>query len=409
MTKTPETWVRKRRTKAGAIRYNANVRWPNGATESATFARRKGEDGADQWITDRLASRAPVTANAKATLAEAWTSRMDRATKLARTTRRDYAYTYARWIGPRLGELRLKDVDDEELEAWVDWAREEGATDATILKAIRYLRPVFTRAHRKGHLPANPVTGLVRDLDVVHKPRVRPALNVEDVLALAHNVHERYRALVYVLGFVGLRIGEAVALTVADLVTDEDAEGNETATLVINKHATPVPADEGGWLVESSTKTGHDREVPIPEVVRAELVAHLERTYGRRWRWQRGALMFPNTRPGTRHTEAVIDPQHLLRSELRPTANALGIHPANAGREFETHWLRHTAARIAIRGGADVTAVQRMLGHSTPTVTLNAYLAWFNARERAGANAVDAAVAKAVARVRDEEAGKQGL
>ena len=37
------------------------------------------------------------------------------------------------------------------------------------------------------------------------------------------------------------------------------------------------------------------------------------------------------------------------------------------------HELRHTAASLAIAAGADIISVSRMLGHSSPTVTLNRY------------------------------------
>ena len=37
------------------------------------------------------------------------------------------------------------------------------------------------------------------------------------------------------------------------------------------------------------------------------------------------------------------------------------------------HDLRHTAASLAIASGANVKAVQRMLGHSTATLTLDRY------------------------------------
>ena len=37
------------------------------------------------------------------------------------------------------------------------------------------------------------------------------------------------------------------------------------------------------------------------------------------------------------------------------------------------HDLRHTAAGLAIRAGANVKAVQRMLGHASAAMTLDTY------------------------------------
>lgn len=39
--------------------------------------------------------------------------------------------------------------------------------------------------------------------------------------------------------------------------------------------------------------------------------------------------------------------------------------------------LRHTAATLAIRGGASVKTVQAMLGHSSAAMTLDVYASWF--------------------------------
>ena len=45
--------------------------------------------------------------------------------------------------------------------------------------------------------------------------------------------------------------------------------------------------------------------------------------------------------------------------------------------ELTPHGLRHTAASMAISAGASVLSVQRMLGHSSATVTLDVYSSLF--------------------------------
>ena len=42
------------------------------------------------------------------------------------------------------------------------------------------------------------------------------------------------------------------------------------------------------------------------------------------------------------------------------------------------HDLRHTAASQAVQAGANVTAVQRMLGHASAAMTLDVYAGLFN-------------------------------
>lgn len=55
------------------------------------------------------------------------------------------------------------------------------------------------------------------------------------------------------------------------------------------------------------------------------------------------------------------------------------------------HDLRHTAASLAISAGANVKAVQRMLGHSSAAMTLDRYADLFEDDLDSVADALDAA------------------
>ena len=57
------------------------------------------------------------------------------------------------------------------------------------------------------------------------------------------------------------------------------------------------------------------------------------------------------------------------------------------------HDLRHTAASLAIAAGANVKAVQRMLGHASASMTLDVYAALFGDDLDAVATRLDEAVA----------------
>ena len=55
--------------------------------------------------------------------------------------------------------------------------------------------------------------------------------------------------------------------------------------------------------------------------------------------------------------------------------------PAPSGRparRLTAHALRHTAASLAISAGANVKAVQRMLGHASAAMTLDVYADLFD-------------------------------
>ncbi len=58
------------------------------------------------------------------------------------------------------------------------------------------------------------------------------------------------------------------------------------------------------------------------------------------------------------------------------------------------HDLRHTAASLAVSAGANVKAVQKMLGHASAAMTLDIYADLFHDDLEAVANSLDAARAK---------------
>ena len=60
------------------------------------------------------------------------------------------------------------------------------------------------------------------------------------------------------------------------------------------------------------------------------------------------------------------------------------------------HDLRHTAASLAVSAGANVKAVQRMLGHASAAMTLDVYADLFDDDLDAVADALDAAVQRHV-------------
>ena len=64
------------------------------------------------------------------------------------------------------------------------------------------------------------------------------------------------------------------------------------------------------------------------------------------------------------------------------------------------HDLRHTAASLAVSAGANVKAVQRMLGHAKASMTLDVCADLFDEDLDAVAANLDAAIESAAARTR---------
>ena len=166
-------------------------------------------------------------------------------------------------------------------------------------------------------------------------------------VATLANTATPYQTLIRVLAYSGLRWGEASALRV-------QAVDLERRRLEVDQAHTEVH----GKVVVGTTKNHQRRSVPIPRFLAAELTEHLA---GK----SPADLVFTSPEGGvlrnTNFRPRFFDP-------AAERAGLLGLTP---------HELRHTAASLAIKAGANVKVVQLMLGHASAGMTLDVYAGLF--------------------------------
>jgi integrase len=140
-----------------------------------------------------------------------------------------------------------------------------------------------------------------------------------------------------------------------------------------------VNTDRAGE-VWSSTKTGEEREIVLPENIAASLMRHrkmqAEEKLAVGASWRNPELVFPNTKGGVNRRAKLYEnfQRHRERAGLP---------------QMRFHDLRDTAATLMIRGGVDVRTVADILGHADPAMTLRRYAHVLpDMRERA-ANLID--------------------
>lgn len=150
-----------------------------------------------------------------------------------------------------------------------------------------------------------------------------------------------------VLGLTGLRFGEFAALKVRRV----DAVRNR----VLVAESVSVVSSK---LVWSTPKTHQTRSVPVPPALMGH-IAEVCRGRGG------DDLVFSAPQGGP------LRLNNWRRRVFEPACVAAGIE------DFRVHDLRHTAASLAIASGANVKAVQRMLGHASAAMTLDVYAGLF--------------------------------
>jgi integrase len=150
-----------------------------------------------------------------------------------------------------------------------------------------------------------------------------------------------------VLALTGLRFGELAALRAGRVLIGR-------RRLVVAESVTEI----GGRLVWSTPKNHQTRSVPLLPSLAESLRLACEGKGPDELVFtapQGGVLRINNWRP------RVFDP-------ACAAAGLTGITP---------HDLRHTAASLAVAAGANVKAIQRMLGHASASMTLDVYAGLF--------------------------------
>ena len=199
----------------------------------------------------------------------------------------------------------------------------------------------------ENRLVMNPVDG-------VELPSVAGAeqrfLTLEQLRMLA-DAAGAHRPLVYVLGTCGLRFGEIAELRWRDCdLQKKQIRITRSVTLV------------DGVFEIGSPKAGKGRTVSMPAFV-ADLLGE---------RGDLDALVFPDSEGGHMRGSNVRRrwwSQAVARAELFPTRSKDDLVTYDS----KIHELRHTAASLAIQAGANIKALQNMLGHESAGLTLDRY------------------------------------
>ncbi len=234
-----------------------------------------------------------------------------------------------------LAELRQADI-----RAWLAEMAGTGSGNATRARHLSAIRSFFRFLARR-HGVDNPAIRLVATPRA--KAPIPRALTSPDARSVAEDIGEmsdtaaiqaRDMALFTLLYGAGLRIGEALALNVRDAPVAAPLAGSDAALRVMGKGS-------------------KERLVPVLPAVREAIAAWLALHPDR----QPDAPLFLGAR-GKRLDAAVA--QRTLREFRR--LNGLPEHAT-------PHALRHSFATHLLAGGADLRAIQDLLGHASLSTT----------------------------------------
>lgn len=240
---------------------------------------------------------------------------------------------YVSWLA-ELGVSDPEDVTRELVEAHVAELTETGLAPASVERAVSAIKGLHRFMVSDGICSAHPTS----DLPLPAKPaRLPDVISVEDAGRLLDQpfprtpVGLRDRAVLEVLYGCGLRASELTGLDLRAVLLDEE-------------------------LLRVFGKGEKERVVPILGTAAEALGAYLERGRGALEGRRPTQAVFLNARGGRLTRQSV----HAIVEKYGRVVGIRGLHP---------HTLRHSFATHLLEGGADLRAVQELLGHANVATT----------------------------------------
>jgi integrase/recombinase XerD len=252
--------------------------------------------------------------------------------------RRDLS-SYWVWLVER-GE-NLDDVTGSDLDAYVGHLRERGLAPSSVKRALVAVRSLHRFRSEEGLAVMDPSASIETPRVPAGLPKALTESEIDGLLAQVvgdNPVSLRDRAVLEVLYGTGARISEVCTLGIGDVDLD-------------------------GGLLRLFGKGSKERVVPLGRWARVALAAWLgegARSAMEPEQWARRGdadAVFLNQRGGRLGRQGAW-------AIVRKYGDAAGL-----GERLTPHVLRHSCATHMLDHGADIRAVQELLGHASITTT----------------------------------------
>ena len=279
----------------------------------------------------------------------------DKLQRLRLSTYETYASRCRTFLVPGLGYAKLSSINPAMVSRWL--SKIDG--DKRRREAKRMLSMVVRHAVSNGTLRANPLGGMGHVMADVHKPQVIDAEDIEVYLWHFKGTIAEPQVLLALGG--GFRRSEICALDVGDV-------DPETGIVTIDDAI--VAAGEKHMHRERTKTANGTRQVVLPPSFLRRLLE-----------------VMPESGPICNHEGKRLHPQYISTQYRR----CLSKMPEGVPR-VPLRNLRHSSLTLAYDAGADIVAVSRRAGHSSPYITTKYYVRPQGARDRQTAEMMEKAL-----------------
>jgi integrase/recombinase XerC len=233
----------------------------------------------------------------------------------------------------------ISDIGIFELRGWLAQQRTAGLSSATIARRATAIRVFFAWAYNSNVIEEDPASALVIPKVSKRLPHVLAQSQAIDAMERVQlraddqsPVHIRDVAILELLYATGIRVGELVGLDTDDI-------------------------DHSRRTIRVIGKGNKERVVPFGGAAEVAVQKYLAGARNQLAIADSGLAVFLGSR-GKR-----ID-QRVVRTMVHEVLQSLGGAP-----DLSPHGLRHSAATHLLEGGADIRAVQEILGHASLATT----------------------------------------
>jgi len=251
---------------------------------------------------------------------------------------------------------KIEHLSSDEIQDYLNSLKEK-YSNSYIKKIYEQISQAFNFAMNRGYITRNPLIDVIKPKSM-KKDKVVRAMELEEQQKFTEYLFDKsikdepYKNVYLIQMFMGLRVGEALALRFGDI----DLKRN-----VISVNKTLTKDKNERVIMGDSTKTyAGIREIPIPEFIKDSIIEQIKIAENN-----------PDKQLFISKNGNLIDGKNVNR-QLKKCLSEIGITG------ITTHSLRHTYGTRCVEAGMRAVALQRLMGHTDVSITLNTYTSVFN-------------------------------
>ncbi len=226
-------------------------------------------------------------------------------------------------------DVELDSVEDDDLAEYIAWLKSNGKSVATVSRAIASLKSFYNVLLNEGLVESNPASKLIPDKTTQKLPQILTSKEVELLLeqpSCTDAKGYRDRAMLELLYATGIRVSELISLDISDVNTS-------------------------GGVIRCKSKE-KERFIPLHQTAVKALVEYIEFIRPQMIALPNEQALFVN-----------VNGERMSRQGFWKIIKAYQ-QKAHIDKPITPHTLRHSFAAHLLENGADIHAIQEMLGHA---------------------------------------------